>query len=223
MRAPLTCYLMHIAVRPITQTSMGEIQSSLAGQQYVTYCSEEAATLNMPAHVRRTATATAWVVQRVGTLALGLQEHSFDASALTKRQCVPTKLRIADCDPPPQSGYIPTPATYCTGICWYTDGALIFLHQKKDLRCDTCRDYLNLIVTIFHECIHAKTCRQDEKSAYCNEFRFLMRVLLNQNPGGPCTADPNYIGIVEEMSVDALRRCFREEGRNDPWPTDRPR
>ncbi len=129
--------------------------------------------------------------------------------------------RIAFCKPPRGSGFENPPATYCYKPCQPTNGSLIFL-SKRDLKCGTCEEFVNLLTTIYHECIHAKECSGDEKLAYCNEFRFVDKVLRWFPPGGPCEGQAEFLDIINEEALGSRQECRYRSGNDYPWPTDRP-
>jgi RHS repeat-associated protein len=118
----------------------------------------------------------------------------------------------------------PPPAIFCKPGCF--QGARIYL-PGFSLNCRRCEDFLQLITTIYHECIHAKECHSfgspaDEKLAYCNEHRFIDQVLRNNNPGGACASAVNYDDLIDEMANTAQQKCNTSTGVDRQWPTDRP-
>ena len=94
--------------------------------------------------------------------------------------------------------------------------------DKQTNQCGTCKELLQLITTIFHECIHASDCNEDEKLAYCNEARFIDQVLRNTRPGGACKDATDYDALIDEMHATAQKDCKQNPGTDTPWPTDSP-
>ena len=84
-----------------------------------------------------------------------------------------------------------------------------YSYLKPDTaECSDCKKLVDLIATIYHECVHQRQCHKsefvDEREAYCKEAAFEQTKLLPLCEKGLCGKDPAQIRACKQSVRAAL-------------------